>query len=185
MQDLRQFRNQQAYHQAFWTLLERKSYEKITISDFPEVCGLNRKTFYSYYKDVDELAGECIRELINRILSVNVQDYTNWDATYLMFEKIIRYQKEVRLIVERGLDKLVHEEMSRKSHSLEDRVMTEGMEYDGELLHEYSVAISWRCMVWGMRHADWTPEELTRTCLNTYRGYITMMANQYKSGGIR
>ncbi|MCI8514372.1 MAG: TetR/AcrR family transcriptional regulator [Lachnospiraceae bacterium] len=185
MKDLRQRRTREAYQQAFWILLEKKPYQKITVTDFGEICGLNRKTFYSYYEEVDALAQDCLDRLFGWILVEDVENYTNWDATRIMFENIIRYQKYLELVLKNQMDYLVYRSLKRRMHRLAGRVMPKDQLFDPELLFEYTVAISWRCMVWGVKNKDRLPEELTDICLHTYRSYITLMANQYKSGGIR
>jgi AcrR family transcriptional regulator len=185
MQDLRQIRNKEAYHKAFWILLKKKPYNKITVTDFGEICGLNRKTFYSYYEDVDSLAQNCIRELLNQVLVENVGDYTNWDATHIMFENIIHFQDRLSLLLKNQMDLFAHRALKARLNELADRVIADDQLFDPDLLFEYTVAISWRCIVWGVKNAEKSPDELTDTCLHTYRSYITLMANQYKSGGIR
>lgn len=184
-EDLRQRRTQAAYHRAFWALLEKKPYLKITVTDFGEVCGLNRKTFYSYYEEVSDLAQECIDELLDQILVEDVGNYTNWDATYIMFKNIVAHRKHLELVLKNQMDSFAYDSLKKRMNRLADRVMPDEQLFDPELLFEYTVAISWRCMVWGTKHADRPVEELTDICLHTYRGYIVLMANQYKSGGIR
>lgn len=45
----------QAIADVFKNLMERKSFEKITISDITNECGLNRQTFYYHFSDKYEL----------------------------------------------------------------------------------------------------------------------------------
>lgn len=45
---------------AFWTLLERKSYDQITVSDVTRTSGLNRSAFYYHYGNIPELAEDAI-----------------------------------------------------------------------------------------------------------------------------
>ena len=40
---------------AFEQLLGKKQFEKITVKDLSEKCGINRKTFYYYFSDMDDL----------------------------------------------------------------------------------------------------------------------------------
>ena len=42
-------------HAAFFSLLRQKEFGKITVSDIAREAGINRKTFYAYYTDLDEL----------------------------------------------------------------------------------------------------------------------------------
>ncbi|MBT1181936.1 TetR/AcrR family transcriptional regulator [Bifidobacterium sp. CP2] len=46
--------------EAFWTLLERKPYVQITISDITRESGLNRSAFYYHYTNIPELADDAI-----------------------------------------------------------------------------------------------------------------------------
>ncbi|KAB7790709.1 TetR/AcrR family transcriptional regulator [Bifidobacterium leontopitheci] len=46
--------------EAFWTLLERKPYAQITISDITRESGLNRSAFYYHYGNIPELADDAI-----------------------------------------------------------------------------------------------------------------------------
>ncbi|MBW3092962.1 TetR/AcrR family transcriptional regulator [Bifidobacterium sp. 82T10] len=46
--------------EAFWTLLERKPYAQITISDITRASGLNRSAFYYHYANIPELADDAI-----------------------------------------------------------------------------------------------------------------------------
>lgn len=41
--------------ESFLHLLETRSIEKITVKDIVEDCGVNRKTFYYYFKDIYDL----------------------------------------------------------------------------------------------------------------------------------
>ena len=41
--------------ESFLRLLETRSIEKITVKDIVEDCGVNRKTFYYYFKDIYDL----------------------------------------------------------------------------------------------------------------------------------
>ncbi|MBW3088454.1 TetR family transcriptional regulator [Bifidobacterium sp. 82T24] len=46
--------------EAFWRLLERKPYTKITVSDVTRTSGLNRTAFYYHYSNIAELAEDSI-----------------------------------------------------------------------------------------------------------------------------
>lgn len=65
-------------------LTKKKSFDKITVSDITEICGLNRQTFYYHFQDKYELVdwiyyNEAISIIINEL------DYDNWDALVLQF----------------------------------------------------------------------------------------------------
>ena len=45
----------QQFADALSALLERKSLDRITVSDITDECGLNRQTFYYHFHDIYEL----------------------------------------------------------------------------------------------------------------------------------
>lgn len=48
-------RTKTAIIDAFWQLLEEKSYSKITVKDIVDRCQINRNTFYYHFHDIPEL----------------------------------------------------------------------------------------------------------------------------------
>lgn len=63
-------------HAAFFTLLRQKEFGKITVSDIAREAGINRKTFYAYYNDLDELLAGIEDSLIDKyrplLMSIDV-----------------------------------------------------------------------------------------------------------------
>ena len=49
---------------AFFTLLERKPYKKIKVSDVTDEAGVNRMTFYYHFKDIDDLVIKKVEETV-------------------------------------------------------------------------------------------------------------------------
>lgn len=57
---------------SFYKLLEKKSFEKISVKDIVEDCGVNRKTFYYYFSDIYDLVEQVFRlELKKYVESLN------------------------------------------------------------------------------------------------------------------
>lgn len=54
---------------ALISLLKKKSFEYITISEICEVAGVNRSTFYLHYENIGDLLGETARYLLNDFFS--------------------------------------------------------------------------------------------------------------------
>lgn len=52
---------------AFWELLNEKEYDKITVRDIVEKCGVNRNTFYYHYRDIPSLLSETINDWADEI----------------------------------------------------------------------------------------------------------------------
>ena len=56
--DPRTLKTKRAIRTAFSKLLSEKSFESITVHDITELAGVNRKTFYRYYKSIPQLVDE-------------------------------------------------------------------------------------------------------------------------------
>lgn len=54
---------------AFLELLKEQSLDKITVKDIVERCGINRNTFYYYYKDIYDLIDDIFDMDTKRVLS--------------------------------------------------------------------------------------------------------------------
>jgi probable dihydroxyacetone kinase regulator len=65
-------------------LINKKSFDKITVSDITEACGLNRQTFYYHFQDKYELVDWIY---YNEAISIIIEDlnYDNWDCKVLQF----------------------------------------------------------------------------------------------------
>ncbi len=65
-------------------LTRRKSFDKITVSDIAEICGLNRQTFYYHFQDKYELVDWIF---YNEAIAIITNDlsYDNWDSKILQF----------------------------------------------------------------------------------------------------
>ena len=63
-------------------LTKKKSFDKITIQDITDICGLNRQTFYYHFQDKYELVDWIY---YNEAISIIINDltYENWDKKVL------------------------------------------------------------------------------------------------------
>ena len=62
--DPRTIKTKRAIRNAFSKLLSEKSFESITVYDITELAGVNRKTFYRYYKSIPQLVDEIEDDII-------------------------------------------------------------------------------------------------------------------------
>ena len=67
---------------AFGELIEKKPFNKITITDITEKCGLNRMTFYYHFDNIYELMIWGL-EMQMREVSKDYINYENWKTGYL------------------------------------------------------------------------------------------------------
>ena len=74
--------------EGFKELMAKKPFEKITISDITDICGLNRQTFYYHFRDKYELLNwvfynEAITPFIDNLT------FDNWSKKLLDMLSII------------------------------------------------------------------------------------------------
>ncbi len=63
-------------------LLEKKPFDKITVTDITEDCGLNRMTFYYHFQDIFDLLEWTCQEQARKYLQ-NKNTYDTWQEGYL------------------------------------------------------------------------------------------------------
>lgn len=74
------------------TLLEERPYDKISVKDIVELCGINRNTFYYHFEDLPSLIREMLQDEAKRIID-------EYDATGSMrecLESVMRFAMENR-----------------------------------------------------------------------------------------
>ncbi len=76
-------------------ILSKKEFNKVTINDIVDDCGVNRQTFYYHFKDIyDLLEWIYTNEVIEKIKNIESDSPAeNWQQEFLyVFEYIIAYQ---------------------------------------------------------------------------------------------
>ena len=98
-------------------LLLKKPFDKITINDIAEDCGISRMTFYYHFKDIYDLVEWACEEDVKKILE-DKDDYKNWTQGFLnLFEEVLKnkpfilnvYRSVGREQVENYLYKIVYD----------------------------------------------------------------------------
>lgn len=62
--------------ETFGHLLQIKSFDRITIKDIVEECGINRNTFYYYFKDIYDLMEDVLLTETKRVLDAQQSNHT-------------------------------------------------------------------------------------------------------------
>lgn len=88
---------------AFLTLLDRKSFEKITVADIIGEARINRSTFYQHFQDKYAIL-EFLQETYARELGDLINSFTTSDA-FFDLEQIDRIMKEYFAKKARGTEK--------------------------------------------------------------------------------
>lgn len=72
-QDLRIRRTRKALNEALLTLMEKKSFSKITIQELADEAMINRATFYLHYYDIYDLLDTCIQDNMNHTMLKHIE----------------------------------------------------------------------------------------------------------------
>lgn len=80
---------------AFYALIQNKSFEKITVRDIVEECGINRKTFYYYFKDIYDLVEYAFRAEMELYINNVPEENTLEDSISGIFELVEKNKKAV------------------------------------------------------------------------------------------
>lgn len=71
-QDLRIQRTRKSLNQALITMMEKKSFQAITIQELADEAMINRVTFYLHYDDKYELLEKCVKDNLDEIMLKHV-----------------------------------------------------------------------------------------------------------------
>lgn len=97
-----------ALAESFRKLLTMRSFDKITVKDIVEECGVNRQTFYYHFHDVYDLIDWIFRDAADA-LAAQPLDYTDWAKG---LECLLNYMKEDRVLILNTYSSISHEVVS-------------------------------------------------------------------------
>ncbi|MBR5088174.1 MAG: TetR/AcrR family transcriptional regulator [Ruminiclostridium sp.] len=99
-EDLRVRRTIEAIKESFEALICEKEYESIKVTELCERARINKKTFYTYYKDLDELLGEIQLQFAAEYIE-RVKDYSLPDELDKVNREFFLYSEEQGLAYEK------------------------------------------------------------------------------------
>ena len=85
----------QAIITSFLKFLKEKPFDKITVKDIVDDCGINRKTFYYYFDDIYAMADSMFRERIDEIRKDFSPEKHTW---FDVIENSCKYMHENRAV---------------------------------------------------------------------------------------
>lgn len=81
-------------YDTFIELLTNKPFDKITVRDIVETCGINRNTFYYYYCDIYDLLEEVFKKELN-ILTEAHKSGGSWVAAFIKVAHTAHSHKKI------------------------------------------------------------------------------------------
>lgn len=88
-------RTKQAIVDAFEALLDEKPFNKITVKDIVERCGVNRNTFYYHYPDIPALLEQMMGEKLELLVSRHYTPDTPMECIRPLFRYGIAHRREI------------------------------------------------------------------------------------------
>ena len=86
-------------------LLSKRSFDKITVKDIVEDCGVNRQTFYYHFHDIYDLIEWIFQDAAEELIR-NGLDYEDWSAG---LEILLQYLQENRALILNAYNSISHE----------------------------------------------------------------------------
>ena len=94
--DRRVLRTKKNIRQAFLSLLSNKSLTHITVKELSDLADINRKTFYMYYSNIEDILAELEDELVQKLILVFEKELFEKETfdSYSFFENLNRTIQE-------------------------------------------------------------------------------------------
>lgn len=151
-------RTKEIIRDAFWELLEEKSYNKITVQDIVNRCQVNRNTFYYHFQDIPALMEESIKEWMEDV----IHRYGNLESpayclTYTAGECMKRKNAFLHLFRSAQKDMFLSS-LNAAAYGVVKAYVNEDVEYRGRSSEEKeSVIRCYKCLFVGII-LDWLEE---------------------------
>lgn len=97
-----------AIKEAFMRLLNKKPFDKITVKEIVEECGINRNTFYYHYEDIYDLLQSVLDDEVEKAMKT-VNGFTNWENGFLKAAQFALENKQAIYHVYRSVERDVLE----------------------------------------------------------------------------
>lgn len=94
-----------ALAESFKKLLSKRSFDKITVKDIVEDCGVNRQTFYYHFHDIYDLIEWIFQDAADNV-DQEALDYDDWTAG---LEILLRFLHDNRMLILNAYNSISHE----------------------------------------------------------------------------
>lgn len=172
---------------AFGELLEKKPFNKITITDITAKCGLNRMTFYYHFDNIYELMIWGL-EMQMREVSKDYINYENWKTGYL---RVFYFALERKNYIKKIFQTLEQENLEHYLNKIVERMVLlviEDRDSDKRLTEDDKLFTAQICahvlvailMSWVSRGMKETPEIMIKRTSRLLDGMIEKTISEYQ-----
>jgi probable dihydroxyacetone kinase regulator len=170
---------------AFGQLLEEKAFNKITISDLTQRCGLNRMTFYYHFDSIYELMIWGLETQLHEV-SKDCVNYENWKMGYL---RVFHFALERRMYITKIFQTIEQEHLERYLNKIAEGMVVAVIDDkcgDRELQEDEKLFTAQICahvlvgtlVSWVSRGMKESPELMVKRTGRLLDGAIEKMANE-------
>ncbi|MCI2059096.1 MAG: TetR/AcrR family transcriptional regulator C-terminal domain-containing protein [Oscillibacter sp.] len=89
---------------SFEKLLSKRSFDKITVKDIVEDCGVNRQTFYYHFHDIYDLIEWIFQDAADNVDSESL-DYDDWTSG---LESLLKFLQDNRMLILNAYNSISH-----------------------------------------------------------------------------
>ncbi|MCI2057559.1 MAG: TetR/AcrR family transcriptional regulator C-terminal domain-containing protein [Oscillibacter sp.] len=94
-----------ALAESFRKLLSRRSFDKITVKDIVEDCGVNRQTFYYHFHDIYDLVDWIFQDAAENLNRMPL-DYDDWTSG---LKVLLEFLQDNRILILNAYNSISHE----------------------------------------------------------------------------
>lgn len=182
--DKRVQRTKLDFYNALLELLKQKKYEQITIKDIINVAGYSRGTFYTHYKQKDDLLNEIIRFLFNEASKAQRSSYINEDSIdvqrlenepIFILRHFKQYGNYYKILLGENIridfrDKLTNMFVNLYLEDFEMQDTTNGNNIDKDLLNKYyAYGLIGLILDWVIADFPTEPEEFSKELVKMFK----------------
>lgn len=171
-------------------LMSERAFEKITIQDIVDMCGMNRRTFYYHFQDIYELLDWFYHEEALKELAIN-STYETWPNELLYLFHYFEANKKITLCAFKSLGRAYLEDFIYKNVFRVVKNIVYGLASDLEvkeekkdfLAHYYTVSLAGVLTHWIQGNFSPSPEELTDMIRETLKGTMRNALERFAQKG--
>lgn len=82
------------FSETLFELLEKNSFEKITVNEICEISNYPRATFYNYFEDINDLLNYCFESMSKEIKINDYVEMKEEKRIYIIFDRLYNYMEQ-------------------------------------------------------------------------------------------